>query len=233
MPRFVLVSDTHNMLDQIILPEGDILLHAGDATMTGDIPEIKMFNHHLGNIKHKFKHIVYVPGNHDFCMQDFPDIRHLMIDQAIVLIDEYIDLLGYRIYGSPWQPWYYDWAFNFPENDKNLRVARETWAKIPDNTDILITHGPPYMMLDKVAHSRSNQDPHVGCKALSERIDQLPNLLVHMFGHIHERYGQIQTSKVHFVNASLCTLQYRPTNAPIVIDLPERVQQVKDYESGS
>lgn len=228
MPRFVIISDTHNQLSQVSLPDGDTLLHCGDATMEGTAREIERLAFDFENLKDKFKRIIYVPGNHDFEMQDSPFVSGLKLrDHCTILVDDSVEVDGYNIYGSPWQPWFHDWAFNFPERDlESGKMARAKWAEIPIDTDILITHGPPFMILDKVAR---NPQPHVGCPFLAERINELvrdrpvadrKHKLVHAFGHIHERYGQIETNDVHYINAATCNLFYKPYNAPVVLDLP-------------
>lgn len=85
---------------------------------------------------------------------------------------------------------------------------------IPPDTDILITHGPPYGFADKTYGGLS-----VGCEELIKVIDVIKPK-VHVFGHIHEGYGIARNDHTVFINASTCTLRYRPENKPIVFDLP-------------
>jgi Icc-related predicted phosphoesterase len=221
--KLVLISDTHTMLDQVRVPSGDILIHAGDATFDGNkIDQVKQFNDHLGMLKDKFKHIIYVPGNHDFIFQDDEKQgRKIVTNADHILIDQSVEIEGIKFYGSPWQPWYHDWAFNFPERDlAKSEIAAAKWAEIPEDTQVLITHSPPYKMMDKAMNNRrDNGDRNVGCKALAARLKELPLLKVHVFGHIHEGYGEVQ-AKIHFVNASICTrIGYLPTNSPIVVNI--------------
>ena len=117
---------------------------------------------------------------------------------------------GVRVWGSPWQPWFYDWAFNLP---RGAALAAK-WALIPDGTDVLVTHGPPLGVLDTTLRGEP-----VGCAALRGRVAQLRPRL-HLFGHIHEAYGVVDHDGTLFVNASNCTLAYEPDNAAIVVDLP-------------
>ena len=223
MTKIVCISDTHTYLDRVSVPSGDILVHSGDATFDGTGPQIAQFNQHLEKHVDRFKHIIYVPGNHDFGFQDSEKIARKIMTNAIVLIDEAIEVEGIKFYGSPWQPWFRDWAFNFPERELGSHeTATKTWAKIPNDTKVLLTHTPPYMMMDKTSETsrKNNNDRHVGCKSLAEKIKELLDLKLHVFGHIHECYGEVKTSKVHFVNASICTrLGYNPTNAPIVVEI--------------
>lgn len=152
-----------------------------------------------------------------------------------ILIDQEHVIDGIKFYGSPWQPWYYDWAFNFrhptkpmhgvdvipEEAEEALRQAKDTWAKIPDDTRVLITHGPPFGILD----AAEDQDK-CGCPLLAKRITELLNLRLHVFGHIHEAYGSVEYKAddgsgdiLTFVNAAICDLSYNPTHKPIVVDI--------------
>jgi Icc-related predicted phosphoesterase len=87
------------------------------------------------------------------------------------------------------------------------------WAKIPDQVDVLITHGPPANILDLTFLGQ-----HVGCPQLLQRIKQIKPRL-HVFGHIHEGYGREEQDSTIFVNASTCNLRYKPSQPPIIVDL--------------
>jgi len=218
--KIVCISDTHNSLNQLELnglkmPEADVLIHAGDLTFKGQLPEISKANYHLGKIKHKYKHVVFVPGNHDFLFQKDEAIARAVLSNATVLIDQPLEIEGYKFYGSPWQPWYQDWAFNFKKysaggKEQSIRI----WGAIPEETDILITHVPPYMMMDKTEYGEN-----IGDAWLAKRLKELPNLKLHVFGHVHERYGKVE-AKITFVNAASMNRRYSIVNPPIVIDLP-------------
>jgi Icc-related predicted phosphoesterase len=121
-----------------------------------------------------------------------------------------------KFYGSPWQPWFYDWAFNLPRMGEELQ---KKWSLIPDDTDVLITHGPPNGYGDLVNNFRQ-PNTNVGCECLMSRIGEIKPL-VSVFGHIHEGYGSEYGDKTLFVNASTCTSGYKPINKPIVVDLSE------------
>jgi predicted phosphodiesterase len=120
-----------------------------------------------------------------------------------------------KFWGSPWQPEFYNWAFNLPRSGDELK---KYWDMIPDDTDILITHGPPSEVRDFVNNWR--QPNGVGCELLRYRVEQI-NPLVHIFGHIHEAYGAAYVKDILYVNASTCTERYVPSNKPIVVDLTE------------
>ncbi|VTS06404.1 metallophosphatase domain-containing protein [Tuwongella immobilis] len=219
MPRVVLLSDTHGKHDQLIVPEGDVLLHAGDLSSYGRMGEIHAFDHWLASLPHPHK--IIIAGNHDFSFERQSDVARRAIRHATYLQDEAITIRGYKIWGSPWQPWFFDWAFNLERNSEDLRLA---WAAIPDDTDILITHGPPHGILDKTFRGEL-----AGCERLRERVSQL-QLTLHLFGHIHEAAGVQELNGTWFVNAACLPRLSRKANEPVepcesgpyVIDLPDR-----------
>lgn len=211
--RLVLISDTHNRA--VKLPDGDTLIHSGDWTNRGTQKEIEAFVEWIAGAPHRNK--IVVAGNHDIGMQTNAALRLLVGSRGITYLQDsavYFD--GLKFYGSPWQPWFNDWAFNLPRGGTEL-VTR--WGWIPNDTDVLITHGPPMYILD-----RNTAGEHVGCEALRDRVGAL-KLRLHVFGHVHESYGIVKHPDVGgrpgtvFVNASTCDLGYRPVNKPVVVDL--------------
>ncbi|MDQ3799180.1 MAG: metallophosphatase domain-containing protein [Acidobacteriota bacterium] len=209
MPRIVCLSDTHNYSsEQIRIPDGDILIHAGDATIQGTIDEIVWFNEWFAALPHRHK--IFVAGNHDRLFETNNRIaRKLLSDEIVYLQDSAAEIENLKIYGSPWQPWFFDWAFNLPRGEP----LAEKWKLIPPGTEILITHGPPFGILD-APPGGSN----VGCERLRLRIEEIRPRL-HVFGHIHHSYGITEKFGVKFVNASTCDEAYEPTNPPLVFDL--------------
>lgn len=115
-------------------------------------------------------------------------------------------LEGIKFYGSPWQPWFFDWAFNLQRGAE----IRAKWDLIPLDTDVLITHGPAFGILDK-----TTRGARVGCEELLKVIEQVKPQL-HVFGHIHEAYGIYSNDNLSFVNASNCDVQFNLVNPPIV-----------------
>jgi Icc-related predicted phosphoesterase len=206
MPRLVFISDTHNQHDAIQLPDGDIIIHAGDFSYYGKPKEVIAFGNWYGSLK-QYKHRVLVPGNHDFLLQEKTTTALGYLPNIEVLIDRKITLMDLAIYGSPWQPIFCDWAFNVDE------VARyEKFKFIPNDLDILVTHTPAYGILDL---TDSNEE--VGCQVLRDQIvEKAPK--IHVFGHIHEAYGINQTSSLLSINAATCNFKYKPVNKPIVVD---------------
>jgi len=215
MPRIVCISDTHNCNERIEVPDGEILIHAGDATTVGTQEQIRRFSDWFASLPHPHK--VFVAGNHDWLLEKDNDRARSLLDPAIIYLqDSAIEIDGLKIYGSPWQPRFFDWAFNL---NRGQEMA-EKWAMIPDDIDILITHGPPYGILDLVP--RSGWDENTGCEELRKRVEKITKvgrLKLHVFGHIHCGYGVQDEFGVRFVNASTCDEQYGPTQPPIVIDL--------------
>ncbi|HEY5257322.1 MAG TPA: metallophosphoesterase family protein [Candidatus Baltobacteraceae bacterium] len=212
--RIVCISDTHNLLHKIAVPDGDLLVHAGDLTRRGRRAEIYAAYKALSNLPHA--RIVVTPGNHDFGFEQSPDLvaeLHTAFPRIETLIDAATTVDGLRLYASPFQPWFYDWAFNFLPGPPGVKQAEEKWAEIPGDTAILITHGPMYGVLDE---TRAGE--HAGCPALKARIAQLRQLRFHIFGHIHEAHGTQVVGSVLHVNASICDVDYVPNHEPIVLD---------------
>jgi Icc-related predicted phosphoesterase len=203
--RIVCISDTH--LQAVAVPEGDLLVHAGDFTMRGTLAEVALFNRWLGALPHPHK--VVVAGNHDFAFERHKERARQALTGATYLEDEGIELGGLRIWGSPWQPRFGDWAFNL-DRGADLRAK---WESIPEGLDVLITHAPPAGIGD-----RTSAGDHVGCCDLRDVVQsRAPRL--HVFGHIHEAYGILETPATLYVNAAVCTASYRAENPPIIVDL--------------
>lgn len=216
--RVVCMSDLHtNTKKMMEVPEGDILLIAGDLTCQGDLWELTRINDWLDlvDIDHKnggFKHKVIIPGNHDLTFETDWDLAAAHMVAADAILDgEFYDADGITIYGEPRQPEFFDWAFNVPRDKMKERV----WDKIPTNKkiDVLLTHGPPWGICDYTLRGA-----HVGCKAQREWIlEHQPRLVV--CGHIHYAYGLGMLGNTLIVNAATCAENYKPTNPPIVVDI--------------
>jgi Icc-related predicted phosphoesterase len=196
--KILAISDTHNQHKKIIIPEADVLIHCGDLTNGGEIWEIKKFCEWIA--KTPVKHRIVIPGNHDRSFQKqemLPAIKELFKEaNTNLLIDEQLTIDNINFYGSPWQPWFWDWAFNFPRYDGG-EAAKSIWNKIPVETDILITHGPPNGILDIVDRDGSR----VGCPHLRNRIEQT-NTRVHCMGHVHESRGIMTVDDRTYINCS-------------------------------
>lgn len=203
-------------MDKVDVPKGDILIHSGDLTYRGTIQEMSEELHLLKEKGEGFKHIVFICGNHDWLGERNSDLLQQMCSDLdiIYLENSSVELEGYKIYGSPVSPFFCNWAFNV---NRGVDI-KAVWGKIPDDVEILVTHGPPWGVLDQISEEYNTH--HLGCEELVERVTQLPKLKLHVFGHIH---GSGTRTKEHngtiFANASICTETYKPTNKPLVIYL--------------
>lgn len=213
--RIVCVSDTHNCNEAIAVPDGDLIIHAGDATVNGTEAEVDAFIDWFSNLPHERK--IFVAGNHDWLFErDELASKKLLSRGVIYLEDSVTKVKGLKVYGSPWQPRFFDWAFNLNRGGE----LAEKWKLIPDDIDILITHGPPMGILDEVPRQWGIEN--TGCEELKRRVAEIAEhgrLKLHVFGHIHCGYGTHEEFGMKFVNASTCDEDYRPTQLPIVVDL--------------
>ncbi len=204
--KIVMISDTHGEHRKIKIPECDLLIHAGDILQGGmEVGILEDFNKWLG--EQPAKGIVCIAGNHDFIFEKV-DIARGLITNATYLQDEYTHVNGLKIYGSPWQPEFFNWAFNLPRGE----AIKKKWDMIPTDTDILVTHGPPLGYQDRVGNK------HVGCEELEKRVKEIKPL-IHVFGHIHCGAGYTQDEHTTYVNAAIVDEAYRVRYEPTVITL--------------
>jgi len=196
--KIVAISDTHNFTPD--LPEGDVLIHAGDATMMGTENEVRQFGDWIEKIKSKFRFIIFTPGNHDFYFEN-KKLENVFINRRVI-----VD--GVKFWLSPYSPIFGHWAFM--KSDEELS---EMWKEIPEDTDILVTHVPPKNILDLTIGNI-----HVGSLSLLERVFEIKPK-IHIFGHIHEGYGTHYNKGIKFINASVINEYYKNVNEPIVINL--------------
>lgn len=209
-----LISDTHDQHRSVNLPGGDLLIHTGDF-MTSGYSKSQAEDFFKWMEYQDYDDIVFIAGNHDRIMQNEPDAMKGILDgyKCIDYLED-TELVLYgdgpngdlpenniRIYGSPWQPEFYDWAFNLPRNGD---VLKSKWDAIPTNTDILLTHGPAWGILDEVYNRRG---VHLGCELLTERI-AVVKPKIHVCGHIHSGHGYYFDGTTHFFNASVLNESY-------------------------
>lgn len=198
MLTLVAMADTHLYHNELVVPDGDVLIHAGDMCRMGSLAELTEAHDFLSALPHRYK--IVVAGNHDRGFEDQPAARALFKD-FIYLQDEGCTIEGVRFYGSPWTPAYNEWAFNLPRG----AALAEKWALIPENTDILITHGPPLGIGDN-----SGFPGREGCEDLLQRVQQIAPKL-HLFGHIHQDKGRWQVSQTTFINVTTDECLQPPT----------------------
>lgn len=205
--KLVCLADTHGYHRRLTVPAGDVLIFAGDFTSVNSDVELFDFNDWLGDLPHSYK--LFVAGNHDWCFETHLAASQKALTNAIYLQDSYHIIGGVKFYGSPWQPRFYDWAFNLERG----KALKEKWDMIPSDVDVLVTHSPPVDQRDL-----NSRGLRTGCQDLAEAVERvMPK--VHIFGHIHEGYGITSGVNTAYVNASICTILYTPTNSPIVFDL--------------
>jgi Icc-related predicted phosphoesterase len=228
MCRIVIISDTHGQHEFMRhpLPDGDILIHSGDCTNVGTQANVREFVEWYQNLK-GYDTKIFIAGNHDWAFERKPawlrqyindenlsqsDVVYLEDSEFIIEDPEFSRPI--KIYGSPWQPNFMNWAFNV-DRDK-IYVH---WEKIPNDTDVLITHGPPQEILDFAQYTRTFE----GCSSLRYHVEERVQPALHVFGHLHESYGSmvLPGKDTLYVNASTATLRYEMINKPIVVDLIE------------
>lgn len=218
MPALTLVaiSDTHGHHASLDLPPGDMLVHAGDSCKAGTLEEFEDFLAWFSAQPHEHK--VLIAGNHDRILElDPARARSAIPPEVAYLEDEAREIAGFRVYGSPWTPLFADWSFMLPRG----QLLAERWSRIPDDTQILITHGPAYGHGDLAPPNTSRYPKHVGCLELLDALRRV-RPQVHICGHIHQGYGVTISDEVpftRFMNAATCTEAYRPDHAPLVIEL--------------
>src|ERR1035441_6948509 len=162
--RIVVVSDTHGLHNGIEdLPAGDVLVHAGDFMNSGYDPrDVLSFNRWLG--EQPFKHRVVCAGNHDRYFQNSPHDAHFLLPNATYLENTGVTIDNVTFWGSPYTPEFLNWAFMYPRGS----AAKQYWDQIPYNLDVLITHGPPFGILDQVAPDGA----HLGCEELLKAVQE-------------------------------------------------------------
>lgn len=201
-------ADTHRCVDGLDIPAADVIICAGDCCNSGSIEDVIAFNGWFSRLP--CKHKILVAGNHDVCFETQTSLAKSLLDKNIIYLqDEGIDINGVRFYGSPWQLPFMDWAFNLTEEE-----LRKKFELIPDSVDVLITHSPPFGILDSTPEKKN-----LGSKSLLERVCQVKPQY-HIFGHIHHGYGKrADASGITFINCSLLDEGYNFVNPPVVIEL--------------
>jgi len=210
--RVVCISDTHGDHQQVDLPEGDVIVHAGDISAHGTSSDLDDFLNWFG--KQNFKHKLFIAGNHDTFLEQEPADVLSRSEAANVryLNDSGIEIDGVRFWGSPITPRFFDWSFM---REPGADIDKH-WRLIPENTQILVTHGPVWGVLDLVDRGEGETE-NTGCEFLARRVEQVQPRY-HVFGHIHEGYGQEKKGTTTYLNVSTMDKHYRIANAPVVFD---------------
>lgn len=215
MTKVLCISDTHskhNLIPKEWLEPADIIIHAGDISNVGSFLDIEHFCMWFSSLD-QYKHKIFIAGNHDWSFQTSPDHTADILSRfpnVTYLQDSSVTVEGLKIYGSPWQPEFCDWAFNLPRNGEQLE---EKWNAIDVDTDILITHGPAWGMLDIIPGNL-----RVGCEILTEKIKN-SKVRTLICGHIHHSYGEMMRDWVHYINAATLNERYEVQNPPIIFEI--------------
>lgn len=222
MTKIVAISDTHQLHEHVTVPEGDVLVHCGDFTNRGTDAAFESFLTWFTAHPHEYK--VFISGNHEEGL-DKGATRPLKLNLIQRYLDKYPNLTylenssviinGMKFYGSPITPFFFDWAWNVHRGP----AIAGFWKDIPDDVQVLITHGPAYGILDLVEDITA-RDPHQGCADLLERVNNLKDLKLHLSGHLHHQGGQqtVVNGRIH-ANAAICNDRYKPVNKPIVVEI--------------
>ncbi len=203
------LSDTHGLHRRIKdIPLADIIIHAGDISNIGEEHQVIDFLNWFADLPHQHK--IFIAGNHDFFFERESKkyIEKIIPSNIIYLNDSSCTIDSINIYGSPITPRFYDWAFN-RDRGKNIQ---QHWKLIPTDTDILITHGPPFGKLDATTNNL-----RTGCEDLLKVVEKIKPKY-HIFGHIHEAYGMTYNEHTTFINASILDEHYRIKNKPFFIE---------------
>lgn len=223
--KVIAISDTHNRHNHLTLPEGDLLIHAGDLTSVGYKHEIKDILDWFNKVSSKYTYgVVFIAGNHDRSFDPkfnietvgkptwLQEMLNTLPNNIHYLENNSANINGVNIWGSPITPWFHGdrWAFNKRRGDE----IREVWDLIPTNTDIIVTHGPVYGKLDFTEYDKL----YVGCSELKKKIHSIKPKC-HIGGHIHEGYGMAYDENTTYINASICNLRYEPINKPIEFEI--------------
>ena len=210
--EIIFISDMHTR-HQTFTPSlqngGDVIVCCGDITDMGTEQELRKFVAWYDALPFTYK--IVIAGNHDFIFEQSPSLaRHILNDTGIIYLENTeVVIDGLKFYGSPVTSNFNNWAFN-----KNYGAEiQHYWDKIPPDTDILITHGPPLGILDC-----SRQGLHLGCAILKEAVRKIKPV-VHAFGHIHEGYGTVSNEDIYYVNAALLNERYQPVHKPISVQI--------------
>ena len=204
--KIVCLSDTHQHGRDLKVPDGDVLVHCGDLTYGGSMREVEYELDWLHGLPHKHK--IFIAGNHDFYFESSDHTVLKQYPELTYLQDSGVEINGVKFWGSPWTTEFMNWAFQL----KTPYHAREHWARIPNDLDILITHGPPHGIGDTVPSGEMVGDGPMFAAILQVKPKH------HLCGHIHGGYGERFFNGIHFVNCAVNNERYMIANPPVVFE---------------
>eukprot|EP01083_Nonionella_stella_P314515 1133388_1 len=256
------ISDTHNKHQRMrrCIPDGDVLIHSGDfvsrcfwnsvqdqnAKDIHNIPNpIYEFNEWIGRMPHKYK--IVIAGNHECCFNELSKdiISNKILTNCIYLQDEFVEIHGLKIYGTPWTACGDRWGFG--TNGFNNTLYSK-WNAIPNDTDILVTHMAPYGIFDlawqrtdgplspcpvpECKGKRHSNHAHWGCYNLLCQVQNRIRPYLHLYGHVHDQIGfrYDKQCNVLFVNSAM-DIMNKCHRTKVVFDLKD--SDAKKKESAS
>ncbi len=209
--RLLIISDTHNYEKRFVeiyecLPDADVIIHAGDLTNWGSRKELRKFAEWWNSLHHPNK--ILIAGNHDLNLYNYPELSDTLAGHY--LLDSWVRIDGIKFWGTPYTPKHGNYAFLL-----DRPTLRKVWDKVPPDTDILITHYPPYGYGDLTKHNMER----IGCEYLTVKIHELQPKL-HICGHVHEDFGIRRIDDTVTINASsYLGLTYTPQPSWIIFDI--------------
>jgi Icc-related predicted phosphoesterase len=213
--KICIISDVHCKFSELIVPKCDLLISCGDYSFRGEEREVRNFHEWL-NLQDAV-HIISVQGNHEKGVErNFQLSKQIAVEACprVHFMDEgLIEIEGIKVWCSAITPFFYNWAWNRYRGNE----IKKHWDLIPNDITVLVTHGPPYGILDTVKTHYPIEN--LGCEELANKISELKQLKIHCFGHIHDSYGVFDNGMVKYINASICNEDYKPFNKPIVVEL--------------
>ncbi|MFD1094244.1 metallophosphatase domain-containing protein [Salegentibacter chungangensis] len=207
--KLICIADTHNKHQHLDLPAGDVLIHAGDFTESGTRGECLEFLKWFSGQPHTHK--ILIAGNHDFYFEKLnaQELNEILPSNIHYLNDSGITIDEVSFWGSPITPGSGRWAFN---RDRGDAISKH-WQRIPKDTQVLITHTPPYGIMDRI-----KSDTSVGCSDLLKKVKSVQPK-IHIFGHIHENYGLEKKSDIRYLNCSVLNETYTFFRPPSQVEV--------------
>lgn len=204
------IGDTHTYHELLEIPKDiDMVIFSGDCSNPrspySNEPEVRNFIDWFSILPIKYK--IFVAGNHDSSIESKLVVKEDFTKNGIIYLEnDDVTIEGVKIWGSPHTPTFGNWSF-MKQRSKLDRV----WQSIPDDTDVVIVHGPPKGMLDST-YNQNHELEFCGCSALKKRVLKLPNLKLVCFGHIHNNQDiinagvlKLSISDTIFSNGSVLT----------------------------
>jgi hypothetical protein len=216
MTKLVIFGCSHSLHENIKMPAGDVLICTGDFLNGNEEYELIVFLKWLES--QPFDNKILIAGNHDSFFQLWPGLAKQLIKDFApsvnYLEDSGCEIKGIKFWGAPWTPTFKNW---FHMRDRGADIKRH-WDFIPDDTDVLITHGPAWHILDE-----AEDGSKVGCYDLKNALYRVrPKLFCH--SHVHYSYGTkdlvySDNTKTICINASLLGKENKEIRAPFIIDI--------------